>query len=529
MSTKTIFKLIPVFFIAILFTACSFPQNYGSTPTQNITYQPYNNNESEEIVSEAIFLLPADPTSLDPHRQMDILSAETEAALFNRLTFFYDYNVLTPYLAYDFYQYDLYTWVFHLRQGITFHDGQSFNAEAVYINFERIMDPYFSSPRMFLLNVIDYVQIIDEYTVHFVTHFPFSPLPYTFAHSPVFVSPNAILEERNGGLTVAENPIGTGPFMLYNRIYGDVIELVRFNDFFRGTPNIERLTYRIIPDAITRLLMIENGEAHVTQVSPTDAQILQTNPNIYVYLIDSTRTISLGFNNSRPPFNNTLLRQAVSYSIDKEEILYGIVEGFGKVGTGPVSPVIQGGTQDLNIRTYNIERARELVIQAGYEDGLTVTMYTNDGNPIQAMIMQYLQTNLAQIGITVELQLIEWGAFLELTANGVPDMFLHGWSTTTGDADYGIYMLFHGSVSGSGGNRAHFNSPFVNTLLDTARETTYLPTREAIYAQISQYLVDEAVSIFLYYPTIPIATQGIENLFIDFNGTSYFHRAIVVN
>lgn len=521
---KKLFKILSVSTFVLALVACGYD---NQIPAQNISNEEdlIQNISNENGQNEIVFLLHADPTSLDPHRQMDILSAETEMNLFRGLTAFYEGATLQPTMSTEFYQTDPYTWIFHIRQGVTFHNGESLNAEAVWLNFDRVLDRDFASPRLFLLDMITDVTVLDDYIVQFTTYFPFAPLPYNFAHSPTIVAPAAILEERNGGYTVAQNPIGTGPFMLYSRQYGNEIQMIRFDDYFRGAPKIERLTYLVIPDSATRLLMLESGQAHATQISPVDAMTLMQDDLIDINLVDSTRAIFLGFNNSQPPFNDSRLRQAVDYAINRENILTGIVEGFGIVGTGPVSPVIQGGTQNLIMRETNLERARELVVEAGFEYGLNVTLYTNSGNPVQETILIYVQYQLSQIGINVEINLIEWGTFVYLTAVGGPDMFVHGWSTTTGDADYGIFQLFHSGVPGSGGNRAFHANPIIDSMLEDARATTDLDIRSEIYANISQHVVDEAVYIFLYYPIIPIATQGIDGIFIDFNGTSIFHNA----
>lgn len=525
---KILYKIVTTSISLLILVACGTV----GTPSDNINNESTAQEVTEALANgEVVFLLPSDPVSLDPHLTMDIISLELERNMYSRLLMFYENNEnyieLAPYLAESFEQVDPLTWVFNLRQDVLFHDGTPFDAYAAYINFVRVLNPDFASPRLFILDIIDRVEIIDEFSIRIITHFPFSPLPNNLAHSPHFVSPAAIAEEESGGRLVWENAVGTGPFKFVSQSFGDEIRLKRFYDFFRGPAQIAYLTYRIIPEPATRLLLIEAGEAHATQITPTDAQLIENNQNINLHLIESTRSIFLGFNNSRPPFNNQLLRQAVYYAINKEEILQGIVEGFGTMAYGPVSPVIQGAAQGLNLRPYNIELARELVIEAGFENGLDITLYTNEGNSIQAMIMEYVQASLSRIGINASLNIVEWGTFLEITANGIPDMFVHGWSTTTGDADYGIFMLFHSSVPGGSGNRAHYSSPQVDDLLYKARSITDLTERTELYTQISQILIDDAATIFLYYPFIPVATTGIDNIVIDFNGTSSFHNVVL--
>ena len=497
------------------------PATADPSQTNGEWVQPSNGNGPAGGNSEVVFLLPSDVVNLDAHRTMDIISLELDRNIFSRLLKYDIDNNLAYDLAIGFEQIDPLTWVFELRRGITFHDGTPFNAEAAYLNFSRVLDPAFASPRLFVLDVISDVSVLGPYTIQLTTYFPFSPLPNTIAHSPHFISPTAIQEELDGGLTVGQNPVGTGAFMFASRTYGHEIRLVANPDFWLGAPYIDYLTYLVVPEAGTRLALLESGEAHAMQVSPTDAQVLEHIPGIDIQLIDSTRSIFLGFNNSRPPFDDVRLRQAVAYAIDLDVIIDGILEGFGLRGAGPVSPVIQAAPIDVVAKPYDMVRARELVLEAD-ADGLVVSFYTNTGNPIQAMILEYVQAQLAQIGIVAELNLVEWGTFLEITAAGIPDMFVHGWSSTTGDADYGIFILFHSSIPGSGGNRFHTNNPALDAILDEARLITDVAARTALYNIAGQMLVDEANAVFLYYPIIPVATQGISGLSVDFNGTSNF-------
>ena len=502
--------------LGFILTGCAttYAHTDPTTPTNSINTLP-----------ELIHLSASEPTSLDFHRSMDIVSAEVTRQIFEQLVVFDDFGNIVPHLAESFEMLDELTWQFNLRQGVYFHDGTPFNAEAVRINIERTLhDQAVASPRSFILDMIDQVLVVDNYTVQMVTHFPFVPLPNNLVHSGSIVSPAAIEEERNGGRTVAQNPVGTGPFEFYSRIYGEEIRLISNDSYWRGAPDVN-VTFRIIPDNATRTALLETGQAHSSRLITSDAVMFQNNGPIDVHVVDSTQLIFLGFNHDVAPFNDIRVRQAITMAINKEDILYGILDGFGVIADGPVSPVVFGGEATLDTLNFDIDAARELLIDAGLEDGFTTSILVAEGNLINAIIAEYIQANLAQIGITVNIETLLWATFLEHTATGNHQMFINGWSTTTGDADYAIHPLFHSSVPAGSGNRSFYNNPALDALLDTGRANPDMNQRRELYAQAQQMLVDDAAKVFLYFPAIPFGTNGVDNVWLDFSAIPHFWGA----
>ena len=506
-----------------LLVACGQPQTPASpvaTSADGITVSEPTSN------GQVIFIQRGDPVTLDPHGSNDTISIEAQAQMFEGLTTFDADGNAIPLLAESFNTVNPYTWAFTLRQGITFHDGEAFNTAAVVTSFERILDLEFASPRRFILASIEDVIPVDDYTLHIVTSFPFAPLPFHLAHAAGYIiSPAAIAREQAGGYTINEHPIGTGPFVFESREHGNELRMTANQAHWHSVPAFNELIFRVIPEGATRLAMMEGGDAHAFIAMAGDVPVIENIPGLEMFNVASSRQEYLGFNTQVPPFNDPLVRRAIGAVINREDIIYGIAEGQGVIGVGPMSPVVTlaPNPADLTPIPHDLDYARSLLAQAGFPDGFDTTIYVGEGNSLNIQTAELVQAKLAQVGINASIDMRAWAAFLQLTGDGDhTGMFLLGWTTLTGEADYAVFSVFHSESGGHSGNRTHFRDPAINALLEEARQSTDQNRRAQLYTKISQLLIDEAPMIFLFYPTFPIVTRGIDGLFVDFNGISFF-------
>src|SRR5699024_4502891 len=185
------------------------------------------------------------------------------------------------------------------------------------------------------------------------------------------------------------------------------------------------------------------------------------------------------------PFDDERVRQAISMAIDKEQIIDGIYDGFGEPAIGPIPPDVFGYDDSVSGLEHDIDKAKELLAEAGYEDGFSTTIWTNDDRERVDTAVN-VQSQLKEIGIDVEVEEVEWGAYLEQTANGEHDMFVLGWSTATGDADYAMYALFHSKNLGDPGNRTFTVDSELDDLLDEGRQEVDEEERLAIYSDAQE-------------------------------------------
>lgn len=413
-------------------------------------------------------------------------------------------GVLEPLLAESIEATGETTYQIKLKEGISFSDGTPFNAEAVKANLDWVLNTDNAAPFRFLLVVggeEPQVEVVDEYTVEVTTSMPFAPLPAHLSHGALAMVSPAALEQ--GGDFLATNAIGTGPYVLETWNRAEQVVLSRNPDYWGEAPAIERLVFRVVPEAGARLVEIEAGTVDVAvRIPPADIARLEANPDINVEITPGLRTIYIFFNTQAEPFDDPLVRQAVNYAIDKQAIVESLFEGAARVSDAPFAPAIFGyDAQDPY--SYDPDRARQLLAEAGIEEGTTVVLYhPTERYPQDALVADAVRAQLAEVGLNVELRTLEWTQYVPhvrrpLEENDIQFAML-GWSTPTMDADYALFALFHSSEFPPGFNGAFFDNPEVDALLEEARSTLDAEARQAAYSEAIEIIWEQAPWLFLY-------------------------------
>ena len=482
--------------------------------------------------SEIVFAQWSNPPSLDPHGSNDTVSSEVQLQIFEGLTNFDANGNVVGQLAESFEAIEPTVWEFRLRQGVTFHDGEPLTAEAVYLSISRLLAPETASPRAFILEMVDEIVIVDDHTIHFITPFAFAALPAHLAHpAGLIISPASIAAEAAGQENaINDHPIGTGPFVFYSRIHGQEIVMTRNDNYWGNHANVETLRFLVIPEPAQRTNMLLTGEVNTTVASAIDAQVIRDTDGLELMEIYSSRQNYVGFNINVAPFDDIRVRQAIAMVLDLEGIIYGVA-GMGIPAAGPLSPAVAGSAAaGLSPLTGTVEEARELLAEAGFPDGFSTTISLGAGRPIEeGLTAQILQANLLSIGINATINEIEWGAFLDYTEVGNHEIFILGWTVVTGDADAGMFPLFHTTMHGAQGNRTFYSNPVVDDLLEQARMETNVSARNDLYRQITEILIYEVPMISTFYPTFAVGINGIEGLFVNFNAMPFFYTATLTN
>ena len=535
--TKKISVFVGLSWLGLSLVGC------GASPTQETApapQQPYTDNQQPEddqleistqvnLGGDLVWVSVSDAVSFDPHRVNDIPSMVFQAQVFQGLLSFDEAGNFVPVLATDFRQLDDYVWEFDLREGVYFHDGTLFNAEAVVMNFERILDPNpsFPIPASNIKDMITSTVAVDDYTVHITTAFPFAPLPGHLTPMGSFIiAPSAIQAERDGIAYINENPIGTGPFILHERIHGDQTTFVRNETYWGGAPYVDSLTIRVIPDAGTRLSMLETGETHGFTGTAIDLPSVRTMANANYFTIPSAATEYIGFNTERGPLANPLVRQAISYAIDRAEMVT-LMEGLGLPAISMAGPTIAFAPSGLSVVEQDLDHARELLAQTPYADGLELSIWVNDGSSIRANIAELTQFYLAQIGISLTIENIVWSSYLDAINALEHDMFVLNWVATTGDADRAFHPLFHSENRGSLGNRFGYSNPLVDELIEQGRRATVAAERYAIYEDIAAILAEDVPMLPLWHIVTPYFYNGVSGIRLDFRSIPYFARVSI--
>ncbi len=446
----------------------------------------------------------AEPESLDPVKMTSAPAATVGEHVVERLIYMEEDGTLTPMLATSWEaNADSTVWTFQIRQGVTFHDGAPLNAEAVRQNLARFVDPDVGAAYAFLLGSVQDIRATGEYTLQLRLAQPFAPILSHLSHSFIgIVSPNQIRDLPPEG--TFENPIGTGPYVMERWNRGDSIRLSVNEDYWGSTPQIPNLVFNFIPEESARIVALETGEADaIMAVPPQDVARLQADPNIDVVFQTSVRTIYVSFNNIREPFTDVRVRRALNYAVDKQAIVDSIFEGSGFVADAPIPDAVFGHTS-VGPYEFNPARARELLAEAGYPDGFSMTLHHPTGRyPLDATVAQAVQSMLADVGVDASLETREWSSYLQFTAQPPEqaeyDMFMLGWGTVTLDADYGLYALLHTRQwNPNGNNRGFYSNERVDELLDQARVETNPDRRAPMYHEAVQLIWEDAPWIFLY-------------------------------
>ncbi len=449
----------------------------------------------------------SDAVALDPHGSNDVPSSNVAFNIYESLVVFNRESELQPLLATDWEALNELTWEFKLREGVKFHDGSDLNAEVVKANFDRLLDPDIASPRLFLFSMIEEVVVIDDYTVQFVTAFPFAPLPAHLAHSggalislPAIEADYAEMAAGNEpGTYISANPAGTGYFQFDYWEPGSEIRLIRNDEYWGEPAKLNSITFKVVPEDLTRLSELETGFAHIADpIQPSDASRVENMPNAYLNVQSSTSLAYIGFNCEKAPYDDVRVRQAISMAIDKEDIIEGIYEGTAIPAVGPIAPGVFGYDPSVTPIPYDVDQAKELMAEAGYADGFEATIWTND-NPARIQIAEYVQSKLSELNIDLSIEVLEWGAYLDGTAEGNHEMFILGWSTPTLDGDYAMYALFHSSNIGAPGNRSFFSNDEVDELLDLGRQESDPELRAQYYREVQEKLVELAPMLYLLH------------------------------
>lgn len=505
---------------------------------------------------DLVMSFPTDIISMDPHGSEDTPSEQVRNTIYEGLVKHDENMEIVEGLATDWEQIDDTTWEFKLREGVTFHDGSEFNAEVVKANIDRIHDVARASPREFILEMISEVNVIDEYTVEIVTEYPFSPLLGNLSHGAgKMISKDLIdedyqnaideaglditldeyyeLREQGGkeheeiasqignttGAVVEQNPVGTGYLQFDSRNPGETTKLVAYADYWDGPPTIDSAEFKAVSETSSRIAELETGTSDfIARSESNNIDRIESSQNLTLEKTDALAIDYIGINTEKEPFNNKLVRQAITHAFDQEAVLSGVFNGSGTPAIGPLSPVTLGYDENLERLEYDMDRARELLAEAGYEDGFDATIMINEDNPERLDTAIWMQESLAELNIDIEIQQVEWGAYLEMTGNGEHDMFVLGWSNPPADPNHLLSTLFHSDMIGTAGNRSFFSNSELDTLLDEGKSESDEAAREEIYKQAQEILIDEAPAIFIRYPENLNAYQSnINGIKIDNN------------
>lgn len=403
------------------------------------------------------------------------------------------------------------TWTFQLREGVKFHDGTDFNAEAVKVSLDTLLDPETGALRRSAFTIIQEVNVIDDYTVEIVTDGPMPDLPFLLMQRSTFiVSPTALQEM--GVADFGLHPVGSGPFKFVEWVPNDHITFEANPDYWRGRPELDQVIYRRVPEDAARTAMLKTGEADIVlNIPPEDLGNLRDDPNIQVIQKDSLTEVHAEHKQTQPPLSIKEVRQAMNYAIDKQAIIDNIMNGAGSVTTSP-APVGIWGTVHFEPYTYDPERAKELLAEAGYPDGFEGDLRYVPGRWAgDEAVTQAMQAYWQAIGVNIRLHKMEMAELVELGARDPDEM--PGWTSqqfrSTSYLDYHLARLF--TCQANDHTQRGYCNPEVDALIEKGRSTFDLDERKQYYAEAQEIIWEDSPFAWVFVMQSLIGMQdGID-------------------
>jgi peptide/nickel transport system substrate-binding protein len=449
----------------------------------------------------AIYVVGADAESLDPPNMTQMTSELVARLIHDGLVAFSPEIEIIPGIAESWdISPDGLTYTFHLRPDLKFQDGTPCDAEAVKYCIDRMVNEDTMKSGLHR-DLVKSTRAVDPTTFEIVLNQPFATYLNNLAHAASMIYSPTAHKEYGDDLTL--HPVGTGPFKLVEWKKGDQVILERWDESWRGKPNLDQVIFKVVPEESSRALMLESGDAHLMAfVPPEIAERLEDNEDIVVEQYQSARVLGLSLNNQWGPFQDQRVRQALNYAINNDSIVENIYQGHAKASGGPSGPLITG-SYEVPPYPYDPEKAKELLAEAGYPDGLEVTLLSPKGRFLKdAELVQEVQKQLAEVGIKVNLELMEYAAFSAAMHKGVDEtdmqMFLQGWVPSTGEARWTMYAMFDCDMwVPTGSNGSFYCNPEMDELIEKASSAPTLEERDEYLKQAQQLAHDEAVWVYL--------------------------------
>lgn len=431
---------------------------------------------------------------------------------------------IKPLLAESYENPDANTWVIKLRKNIKFQDGETFNAAAVKYTFEKIMDPKTASPRASLLKSVDKIETPDDYTVKIHTKTPYGIMLTALAHDNLsIVSPKA---DKAADINKNATGAGTGPYSFKEWVSGDHITLVKNKDYWGGTPKLDSVTFKVVPEMATAVSMVDSGEADmVTGIPPEQLDRLKNNKDVSVTVQKGNPVRYLGFNFQKKPFDNLKVRQAIEAALDRDSYI-STLNGLGYKSMGIIGPKLIGYDKEVENHgiKFNLDNAKNLLKEAGYPDGFKTTLtLTNSDN--YTKLAPFIQAQLKKIGIEVTLNTMDSASFTAYAKSGKQDMYLSGWVNVTGDGEELLYPQFFSTNSGAT-NFNMYKNPDSDKLIISCRETVDQNQRAAFINQANIKFTDDVLWVPMYHDNVSMAVRkNVKGVVLESNGEFRFNKA----
>ena len=485
-AKKLVSLLLASAMLLTLFTGCKKTEQPSGN---NDPVQPGTSKDpgNAKVRTDIVVAWKIDLVNTDPQKMNDSASQRVIRMLYDRLVHIDENEKPIPGLAEKWEIVSDTEYKFYIRKGVKFHNGEELKAEDVKFSLDRARE---SSYTKAFAGAISQVDIIDDYTVLVKTETPYAPLLTNLSLEHCSIVNKKAIEEL--GDSYKDNPVGTGPMKFKSWHANNEFIAVRNEEYWGEKAKATSVTVKIIPEDASRTIALENGEIDINLDVPlVDLARMEQNSKLEVHEQEGVAPTYLCFNQEKELTKNLKVRQAISYAIDRQAIVDVVFEGYGDVANNVIPPAMGDFFNDkIGVYDYNKEEAKKCLVEAGYPNGFKIELSV--GTEERNRIAQLVQANCADVGIEVDIAMMEWGVFLEYVAKPEYDMMILGVSNRR-DPEATFGPNFHSRNIGAAGNRARYNSPETDKLIDDAKAEMDYNKRVQLYHQIQDKLYEDCV------------------------------------
>ena len=443
------------------------------------------------VDTDIVMATTADIVTFDPQDCTDGYSGTALTYIFDTLVEFDENSELVGSLAESWENPSPLEYTFHLRKGVKFHNGEELKVSDVKFTFDRILE---NPKSKYILDRMEEFIVIDDYTFTVKLSEPYSPLLNSLAeYQGSIVNEKAVKE---AGENVNMQPVGTGRLKLGEYRPNDYTRLDRFDDCWAEKPVMTSLTLKVIPEPATRTIALESGDVDiVTALTSIDVPRIQEDPNLKVYEYAGQALTYLCPNHLREPFDDIRVRQAMNYATDQQKIIDVVFEGQAIPATSPFPNIMPSWDETLNVYSFDLEKAKALLTEAGYADGIDVEVLVSSEERMRAATV--MQADWAEVGLNMSIEQIEFGTLLDRTNNADFDAFIMSWGHAL-NQDRTMTTNFHSSNINGGRNCSGWVDEETDRVINVGRTEIEWPKREQAYKDLQKHLVEQAVWVYLF-------------------------------
>lgn len=442
-----------------------------------------------EYKDSFIFSQAADIATLDPADTAAIPTLDVLCGMYDSLvTFDTDMNII-PCLATEWNQDDELTWIFKLREDVTFHNGDAMTSADVVYSIKRVAA---SAKNSALFSSLADAEAVDDYTVKFTLSAPAPTFLNNLANTSSAILPQKYMEEK-GEEIITTAPVGTGAYKFVEWNQGSDVKFEANENYWGGEVPTKEVVMKVIPEPSQRTIALETGEIDAAYgVQSNDIERIEEDPNLTMMMAPALSTAYVCMNFEKPGIDNKLVREAIRVAIDSQSICDSVYYGAAVPDDTIIPFAAFGYQEDAAKIVYDPERAKSLLKEAGYEN-FSTNIYTAD-NQQSVEICQIIQAQLKEVGIDCEIQTLEFGTFLEKIGKGEHDLCLMTWSTGTVDADFTYYAQYSSTQYGIYGNMMSPGLfPGLDEALEEARSTSDKEVRMAAYKKVEDIVAENSI------------------------------------